>query len=792
MKTEAKTRIIERILPLLVILCATICFFDSLFEGKLINNSYYLYAYEPWEHYATAGAGNYNYVLSDDMDAMSMSYPTTDSLRAGKLPLWNTRWQLGIPEFRIDSGWFYPLRVFWVLFGTAIGMTIEVLLRFFLSGAVTYLLLTLIGISPIIAIVGALGYVFGSNAVGDYMYGFGPIGLALPFAIYGVERVIRFRRRFDVILLTLALIFLNTHIMVHVNAMSSLWVALYAAIRILFEGESRWRCIKLLLISIVFAPLIYSIALLPTLDFYLNYFNSSYREGYSAAQLHPGGLLGLLFGRFFGDPLLQPTRLIYGTFVNTGIFIGFLIGACGVVLAVPRLLIKRDKFVICAALCVFALLLTIYNFPFERAEAVFTWIPLLKFIKPFYQKLVFQFFVLLLGALGLDYFWRLTISERKQFALALALLLGTTVIATQIALRFYLQLGESESQYSFLWFCSYLHIAMVAVLVITHPVIRGLFAPRVSPIVCAIGALVLIGATVWEAKYSAKDWIPYSKKRSFYPPTQTTNFLKNRVGYGRIIALDRAAIPGLMYGYGLSYAAGRSLPRPEYLELLRMAWPFLHFDHPTQALFSLEQTDLLNPVWYLANVNYFVGGKDIKVDLVNEKYGDKVIIHSLKDGTVLERVDHSSPYLTAYTSVSSESVERTKSLILGGFDVRQGIILTDTRLSDTAALNGCVEESPKVTEHQIDVDKISATITNLCPAYFVPSMFYDKGWSAYVDGVQTPIYQAFGFMPAIKIEAPGVHRIEFRYLPTSILIGAGVSLTSLLIFLLVLIRLKAE
>ena len=39
---------------------------------------------------------------------------------------------------------------------------------------------------------------------------------------------------------------------------------------------------------------------------------------------------------------------------------------------------------------------------------------------------------------------------------------------------------------------------------------------------------------------------------------------------------------------------------------------------------------------------------------------------------------------------------------------------------------------------------------------------YYQGWTAAVDGVETPIYQVNGFMRGVKVPA-GSHRLEFRY-----------------------------
>lgn len=784
-----RSPLLRRVLAYLILFACTLTIFSGVLEGKLINNGNYLYAYEPWAHHTQGLTGNYNYVLSDDMDAMSMSYPSAAVLRSGRIPLWNHYWQLGIPEFRIDSGWFYPLRIFWVAFGVPAGMTIEVLLRFFLAGVCTFLLLELLGVPWLISIVAAIGYVFGSNSIGDYMYGFGPIGLALPLAVYAVERVIRFGTRKDIVFLTLSLVVLNTHIMIHVNAVASMWVGIYALLRLLGERE-RGRLFKQFAIAIGFAPLLFAFALSPTLDFYLNYFNDSYRSDYSLAQLPLGGLLSLFFGKFFGDPLFEPQRYIFGTYINSGVFIGFLAGTAGIALAVLRLLRNWGWPLMVLWLVVVGLLVTIYKLPHESAEVVFKHVPMLQFVKPFYQKLVFQFFVLLVGALGLDFLWRLPRSRPWSFSLGLLALLGAAVLGPLWGFSYYYSIGESETQWDYLYWSSIINAGLVLAFLLCRPSFTSRFSPRLGATCGWIGAILLIGGTLFEAKYNSLNWIPYGGRGKFYPPTETTDFLLKNVKQGRVVSLDRAAVPGLLYGYGLSVAAGRSLPRAPYLELLRLAYPELHRDHPTQSLFSLAQTDLLSPVWNLANVNYFVGSKEINVESLRQKYGNEVRAHQLSDGTVLERRAHARPFVASYSVTYSDGIGRTKELIVSGFDTKKSIIVTDERLREILP-TPCDHERPSVRRFRFDLNSVSFELRNRCPAYVLLSMFHDRGWIATVDGVEQPVYQGYGFMPVLKIDTPGSHRIQFRYLPKSIVYGVLISLVSLALYVLIVWKFAA-
>lgn len=781
----------HKILAILTICLATLLVFDGVLKGKQINNSAYLYAFEPWIYYFTPETGNYNFILSDDMDAMSISYPTRDLLAKGEFSFWNRFWQLGIPEFRIDSGWFYPLRIFWVLFGIPIGMTLEVLLRFAAGGVFTFLLLELIGVRRIVALVSALGYAFGSNSIGDYMYGFGPPGLSLPIVFYFVERVIKFKRSREILFLSLSLILLNTHIMVHVNALISIWIGIYVSLRIASERFSA-AVFRRLSLALIFAPLLYAIALVPTLDFYLNYFNDSYRQEYSASQLNSGALLSIFYNKFFGDPLTEPNRYIFGTFVNTGIFIGFLVGAFGLLLSILRLVFQRDKYVVILSCMTITLLTTIFDLKYESTEKVLGMFPLLRSIRPFYQKPLLQFLFMLLGALGLDYFLKLTKKNLLQIGFAIIAMISLQIFGAYAFIYYYNKNGPSPISWRYFEIYTTVHVLLFMGLLWLNPIFHAWLSPKLKKISIAIVSFGLIGLTTLESRNATRTWIPYTSRSSFYPATETTNFLLQNLKHSRVVTLDLAAVPGLLFGYSIPVAAGRSLPRQPYLELLRLVHPEFHKDHPTQSFFPSETTDLGNQIWKLIDINYFVAGKNIDPKFIQNKYDDRILVHPFKDGSVLERRDKSKGYVATYKIVQSENFQDAKKLLESGFNIDHGIIAYKEDLPEVAS-PPCNSHDLKVSNFKVKNDRVIAKLRNQCPAYFMPSMFYDKGWSAYVDGVEVPIYLGYGFMPLIKIETPGTHQIEFKYLPRGVIYGGLISGVSLIIFITILyIRKRAQ
>jgi hypothetical protein len=77
---------------------------------------------------------------------------------------------------------------------------------------------------------------------------------------------------------------------------------------------------------------------------------------------------------------------------------------------------------------------------------------------------------------------------------------------------------------------------------------------------------------------------------------------------------------------------------------------------------------------------------------------------------------------------------------------------------------------------------VRVTATADQPSYLVLADFYQRGWTAQVDGQPARVFIANALFRAVAIE-PGTHTIEFRFEPQSLLIGSVVSAISLVIVL---------
>jgi len=88
------------------------------------------------------------------------------------------------------------------------------------------------------------------------------------------------------------------------------------------------------------------------------------------------------------------------------------------------------------------------------------------------------------------------------------------------------------------------------------------------------------------------------------------------------------------------------------------------------------------------------------------------------------------------------------------------------------------KENVTITEYQPNRVEIEAAVGK--PKLLFLSDSYYPGWKVYIDGVKDTIYRANYAFRAVAL-APGTHTIEFVYQPMSFIIGAFMTLLTLIL-----------
>jgi hypothetical protein len=93
---------------------------------------------------------------------------------------------------------------------------------------------------------------------------------------------------------------------------------------------------------------------------------------------------------------------------------------------------------------------------------------------------------------------------------------------------------------------------------------------------------------------------------------------------------------------------------------------------------------------------------------------------------------------------------------------------------------GDVQVTPATGVEDVGPNQVRVTAEANGPSYLVLNDFYHRGWTATVDGRPAKVLIANALFRAVAIDA-GSHVVDFRFAPQSLLLGAAISLLSLVV-----------
>ncbi|MFL5802173.1 MAG: YfhO family protein [Roseiflexaceae bacterium] len=145
--------------------------------------------------------------------------------------------------------------------------------------------------------------------------------------------------------------------------------------------------------------------------------------------------------------------------------------------------------------------------------------------------------------------------------------------------------------------------------------------------------------------------------------------------------------------------------------------------------------------------------------------------------------ENTQAYPRAYF-VDRVRVERDPSVVLrtvtaSGFDGRQEALIEAAEPPALPRVSAAIAPA-SVSFVRYTPNQITLLTSTGEARFLVLSEMYFPGWRAYVDGVETPIYQTNYLFRGVVVPS-GQHTLVFAYRPTVVLVGAAVSLATLAI-----------
>ncbi len=172
-----------------------------------------------------------------------------------------------------------------------------------------------------------------------------------------------------------------------------------------------------------------------------------------------------------------------------------------------------------------------------------------------------------------------------------------------------------------------------------------------------------------------------------------------------------------------------------------------------------------NPlVWGLMNVKYILSDRlDSNQVLVPVFKGqERAVLYNRME---LPRAFFVKRYETA------SGIEILKKIAGASFDPTDVMyLMDDPKIAVEPARAGASAKYLKFGVNDLDI-QANATGNNLM---FVSEVYYPKGWKAFIDGVETPIYRANYLFRAVVVPR-GVHTVTMRFEPREFTLGKNIS-----------------
>jgi len=655
----------------------------------------------------------------------------------GELPLWNPYLFGGTPFIEdTQAAVFYPTTLFFLLFPVDYVFGWLFFLDFILIGIFTYMYTRVISLEKSSALFSALVFMFSGPVTARVFPGHILILdgiLYLPLLLYLWEKFNTTKRfiYFPFTALTISLIFFSGNAQMAIFNIS-VWIT-YIFIRGLFTQEttSKVSSYRYIICTLLLAILIYSIQLLPSIEFsrLSTRANGLSYEFASAFSLPTKQLISALFPHFFGSPVLM-NYWGKGNFWELCMYIGIV----PLILSLIAIFKRRNNItVFYTLLSIFSILFALgsYGFVFEF---FYNYIPTFSYFRiPARILYVYAFSIAILSGFGFSEFVKITKIGNKTILLLiilsgllsiLVLILlhptGTNLIMEYILLKKYV--GNFEPSilitlikndvlltYAIIISFIFVFIGKVKNLLNMQHVIYSIFILTLLP-------LFNMGMSL----YTTKD------TQSVYSKTAIVEFLEKQPGLYRIFDLEGQTID-LASRYKIETLMGYN---PTYLKDYQLfLWKAgKHKANPHESFFEFDSVDRLD-ILRLLNARYIISHKPLA-------HNELTLI--LQKGTqYLYEIQHTYPRAYFINSVEKTYNPTSSSRI----DI--------------------VYYSPNRIELELSTD------TN---GRLILSENYYPGWKVFVDNQPKKIIPTHSILRAVNV-TKGIHRIIFIYQPNTFWIG---------------------
>ncbi len=699
--------------------------------------------YYPWLDYKwgfPTGVPVKNSLISD---VPSLLYPwrslVIDQLKAGRLPLWNPYYFDGLPLLaNFQAAVFSYVNLFFLFLPKALAWSWGVMLSPLLTMTIMYLFLRHKKLSLFPSLLGGVVFALSGFEIAWLQYNVhGHTALFLPLILWAIDEILEKRNKFWLfffpILISFQIFTGYIPIVIYTYLLSFFYI-------VFFHLRKAGKNLLLLAVFGLWGILLASIQWLPGLELALNSIRKvdTIVSASNASFLPLQNFITLLAPDFFGNPA---TGNYFGQAFYDNYY--FFIGTGTLLLIIfAFLFLKKDKNILFwSGIFLFSLCLVFKN-------------PLGLFL----EKLLFlsggvaaralfltDFSLAILAGLGMEKLLRLADLEKKKIFLSLVLSLSFFAVALLFSFKISLSASRMVAQRNLIIPFFFLSVSSLTLILIGAKRLARYRSLLVFLLISSISVQLL---------YSARKYLPFSKKELLFPRTPVIDFLlsqKDRSVEPFRVELGEVIPQNFLMFYGIETTSGSDAMLPkttaEFLSLLETG----------KAAGGVSRVRLVrnyqSPLFPLLNTKYILAKKIDKNGIFSPAgnpppiFADPRYVLAFEDKTV---------------QVYQDSRFLPRAFLPTGGEV--------------------VWQKNEPSEIMLEVKSKAEGFLYLLNNYF-------PGWEAYVNGRKTPVSRINYSFQGVKIP-PGVSQVRFVYSPFSFRVGALISIISLFSLLISFLGIK--
>ena len=760
-KSSAVTRVA------LLLLAIVVVNYWPMFLGSVPLPTDLITQFPPFDDYRVKSN---NIAHAELGDIITQFYPwreyAAENIRHGVVPLWNPYLLAGAPfQANMQSAVFYPLNFVFVLLPMPMAWSVSLMLKVFLAALFTFLFLQEIGTSVCGSVVGATAFALGGFMTAWLGWAHTDSSLWLPLICFQMQRLHRNPEFWNAAVLS---VFLAMPVLAGHPGMAAHVVATAAAYGVWLlvwpHSSSKRRYGLWLLSGTCLGVGIAAVQIVPSIEWL--------RYTFRTLDLRWDPLpLSHALSFFSRDVSTQPNSA--GFLVPQGAaYVGAL---CLLTATFASFHANRREWLFFTTVFVLSFSVVYGVYPFINLSQT---LPIFDGLKKEEALMLTEFALAVLAGLGASWLesfqWRNSTTTKRWVSVGI-LLLATASFHTGTAVL------SRMTKPGVVWWRSPRSFRVLLVLSAFIVALRIFqFLSQRQWVVLAV-----LLATVDLVSFSYGH-IPFNSTETIFPKVPLFDFLSARPRPFRVVSLDLTTPPNVELPYGLPTAGGYDFMQKR---LMMLAKDLIEYPSAVVSFRAQGIVDSRNNILDLLNVKYLIAaGYNRSSDLLRTQPQRFQEVWSANNVSVFENKNViPRAFLVPQNNIETILTDEAQLARLSdtSFNPYLNVILSDrvtVRRGTEANLSPGIQGD--VIKYDEGMNWVHIQVNAAVPSVLVLSQIYYPGWTVDVDKTPSELLRPDYAFVGTTVDA-GTHDLEFRFRPPSFIVGAIVSLISLLLIAVV-------